>query len=319
MIFMRFNDIMPLKIMKGELCMEPKRRFFTSDDISAYMLIAPFFIFFTVFIVIPIIYNGWQSMTNATGLTRRSDFIFLDNYVRLMSDRAFIMALRNTFIFAAASVVPIMALGLAAALALNSKARALRLCRGLMIFPFITSVVSISMVWLILLEPNHGVLNAMLVRIGLSPRHWLFDRNLALPSLIFVNVWRNIGFAMLLFLSGLAGVDPHLKEAAKVDGASDFYVVRKITLPLLRPITIFVFITSVIESFKTFDQVRVMTDGNPLHATTTIVHQIYLRAFGEFQYGYAAAMSMLLLVVVLAVTLVNMRLVGLGAGARDGE
>ena len=286
----------------------------TSDDICAYILIAPFFIFFTVFVIAPIIFNGWQSMTNATGLAPQSDFVFFDNYVRLFSDRAFIMALRNTFIFAAASVVPIMALGFAAAIALNSKLRRMKFCRGLMLFPYITSVVSISMIWLVLLEPNHGVVNAMLSGLGLQPRHWLFDRNLALGSLIFVNVWRNIGFAMLLFLSGLAGVDNNLKEAAKVDGATDFYVVRAIILPLLRPITVFVFITTIIESFKTFDQVRVMTDGNPFNSTTTIVHQIYLRAFGEFQYGYAAAMSVVLLVIVFVVTLVNMRLVGFRAG-----
>ena len=285
-------------------------KFLTPDDISAYILITPFLLFFITFVIAPIFYNAWQSMTNATGLTRQSDFVFMDNYVRLFSDRAFIMALRNTFIFAAASVVPIMALGFTAAIALNSKLRALKLCRGLMIFPYITSVVSISMVWLILLEPNHGVVNSVLAALGLQPRMWLFDRSIALGSLIFVNVWRNIGFAMLLFLSGLSGVDGSLKEAAKADGATDFYIIRKITLPLLRPITIFVFITTIIESFKTFDQVRVMTDGNPLNSTTTIVHQIYLRAFGEFQYGYAAAMSVVLLIIVFIVTLVNMRLVG---------
>ena len=297
------------------------RRIFklTTDDISAYILIAPFFIFFTIFIAIPIFYNAWQSMTNATGLSRQSDFVFLDNYVRLFSDRAFIMALRNTFIFAAASVVPIMVLGFAAAVALNSARRAMRFCRGLMLFPYITSVVSISMIWLVLLEPNHGVVNSMLVAMGFAPRLWLFDRSIALGSLIFVNVWRNIGFAMLLFLSGLSGVDVSLKEAAKADGASDFYIIRKITLPLLRPITIFVFITTIIESFKTFDQVRVMTDGNPLNSTTTIVHQIYLRAFGEFRYGYAAAMSVVLLIIVFVVTLVNMRLVGFGAGKHKHE
>jgi len=293
-----------------------KRKFFSSDDISGYILIAPFFAFFIIFVIIPVFYNIFQSFTNATGLTADAEFIFFDNYINLFKDEIFIKAMLNTLIFCVLSVFPLIFLGLAAAVALNSKIKPVIAARAVIVFPYIASVVAISMIWLLMFDPNNGILNKIMDAMGLPYQKWLLDKNLALLCLVFVNIWKNIGYVMLIYLAGLQTIPAQLYEAAKIDGAKPFRILFKITLPMLKPITIFVFITIIIESFKTFDQVRVMTNGGPLSSTTTVVHQIYLKAFSENKYGYAAAMSVILLIIIFTVTLFNMRLTGL---SRSGK
>lgn len=281
------------------------------DNISAYILILPFFIFFFIFVIVPIFYTIYQSFTDFTGLSPKSNFIGFENYTRIFSDKTFIKSLQNTIIYAVFSVFPVMILGMITAIVLNKQNKFFVFIRAVLVFPYITSMVAVSMIWLIMFEPTNGILNSLLSTFGLKEFKWLYDTKLALPCLIFVNVWKNVGYVMLIYLSGLQGIPTHLYEAAKVDGASSFKMMFHITLPMLKPISIFVFITMMIESFKTFDQVRVMTDGNPLMATTTVVHQIYLRAFSEFKYGYSAAMSVVLLIIIFIVTLINMRLTGI--------
>lgn len=283
-----------------------KHKFFTGDDISAYIIIAPFFLFFLLFVLFPIFSNLLTSFTNYD-LGRNRDFIGIENYIKLFKDDQFIRSVRNTVVYAFFSVIPLMVLGFFTAVAVNGKSRILSVIRVAFIFPYITSMVAVSMIWLYLYEPSSGMFNKILLSLGFNPKLWLFDETLAMPSLIGMNVWKNIGYVMIIYLAGLQSIPGELYEAGKVDGASEFRMIFKITLPAVSPISFFLLVTTAIESFKTFEQVRIMTGGGPVNATTTIVHQIYLRAFSEYKMGYASAMSMVLLGILLAVTIINMR------------
>jgi ABC-type sugar transport system permease subunit len=280
---------------------------FNSDDIEAYIMIAPFFIFFILFIMVPIVANFVNSFTNYD-LGKTKDFIGLDNYIKLFKDEDFQRSFWNTLIYAAFSVFPLMILGFTAAVAVNGRSKVFYLVRALYIFPYVTSMVAVSMVWLYMYEPTTGIFNKILITLGLQPQNWLFDEHLALPCLIIMNIWKNIGYVMIIYLAGLQSIPPSLYEAGKVDGASEFEMLFKITIPMVWPISFFIFVTTCIESFKTFEQVRIMTGGGPINSTTTIVHQIYMRAFSEYKMGYASAMSIVLLIIIFGITLLNMRI-----------
>lgn len=295
-----FNRLMNVK----------KGRFLSKDDISAYVMILPFFIFFTLFVLVPLVLNFVNSFTNYD-LSRTKEFVGLKNYIMLFKDGDFIRSLINTAIYTVFSVFPMTILGFIAAVAVNRQSVVVKAANTLFIFPYVTSMVAVSMIWLLIYEPSNGILNKILAASGFKPVKWLFDENLALPSLIVMNIWKNVGYVMIIYLAGLQSIPKHLYESATVDGASDFKKLAKITIPMLSNITFFVFVTVCIEAFKTFDQVRIMTGGGPVNSTTTIVHQIYIRAFSEFKMGYASSMSIVLLILTFVVTMLNFR-IGIG-------
>lgn len=280
---------------------------FSKDDLSAYLMILPFFAFFFSFILIPIALNFINSFTNAD-LSSQKEFVGLKNYIRLFSDEDFIRSAINTSLYTLFSVFPLAVLGFTAAVAVNRKSVVIKTASVFFIFPYVTSMVAVSMIWLLIFEPSGGISNKLLILLGGKPLKWLFDEKLALPSLIAMNIWKNIGYVMIIYLAGLQSIPRHLYESATVDGASDRIKLVKITIPMLSNITFFVFITLCVEAFKTFDQVRIMTGGGPVNSTTTIVHQIYLRAFTEFKIGYASSMSIVLLILTFAVTMLNFKI-----------
>lgn len=278
-----------------------------SDTRAAYALLCPFLLFFALFVLYPVVKNLYYSFTNYN-LTAAPRWIGLRNYERLLGDAVFRKAVANTATYALLSVAGLMVGGLAAAVALSRPARWVQGVRMLCLFPYATSMTAVSMIWLLLLDPFHGYINKFLLALGMQPQPWLFSQTQALGCLIVVNIWKNLGYCMLVLLAGLQQIDRTLYEAARVDGATAWQQLRYITLPALSPVLLFVLVTSSIESFKTFEQVQIMTRGDPLNATTTIVHQIYLRGFSEYKMGYAAAMSMVLLVLLALVTAINFRL-----------
>ncbi len=279
----------------------------SSDTRAAYGLLLPFLIFFALFVLYPVVKNLYYSFTSYN-LSAAPKWIGLRNYERLFSDRVFLRAVQNTAVFAALSVAGLVAGGLATAVALGRPGRWARGVRMLCVYPYATSMTAVSMIWLLLFDPLNGYLNKILLLLGGAPQPWLFSETQALLCLIFVNVWKNLGYCMLVLMAGLSNIDPALYEAARVDGANGWQQLRRVTLPALSPVLLFVLVTCTIESFKTFEQVQIMTRGDPLYATTTIVHQIYLRGFGEYKMGYAAAMSAVLLCILLVVTAAQFRL-----------
>jgi len=279
---------------------------FRKDDISAYIMITPFFIFFILFVLVPIASNFYNSFTNYN-LGKTRNFIGLQNYIKLFGDKDFIQSIWNTLIYAVFSVIPLMFLGFISAIAVNGRAKIFYITRALFVFPYITSMVAVSMIWLYLYEPTTGIFNKLFLAMELEPLKWLFDEKLALPSLILMNIWKNMGYVMIIYLAGLQGIQQDIYEAGRVDGASDFKMLYKITIPMVSPISFFIFVTTTIESFKTFEQIRIMTGGGPVNSTTTIVHQIYMRAFSEYKMGYASAMSIVLLVIIFVITMINIK------------
>ncbi len=276
-------------------------------------MLMPFLAFFALFIVYPLLVNLYHSFTNYN-LSSDYKWVALRNYERLFQDRVFLKSLSNTSVFAAFSIVSLTSLGFLTAAALNRTTRGVKWLRMLFLYPYATSMTAVSMVWLMMFDPLTGFLNKILHFFGFAASNFLFDEAMALPLMIFVNVWKNIGYCMLIYLAGMQAIPTDIYEAATVDGASEMKKLLHVTLPMIRQVAFFVLVTTTVEAFKTFEQVQVMTRGDPLNATTTIVHQIYMRGFSEYKMGYASAMAMVLLLIVMAVTLIFN-----GVNRRGGE
>ena len=286
--------------------MKAAHRIRRRDTRTALLMLSPFLIFFALFVLYPTAMTVYYSFTNYNLSTAK--WVGLKNYKRLFQDKAFLAALKNTSLFALISITSLTSLGFLAAAALNRSMKGVKWMRMLMIFPYATSMTAISMIWLMMFDVQSGFLNKFLRLLGSSGVEWLFNKDTALYCLIFVNIWKNIGYCMLIYLSGMQSIDQSLYEAATVDGASSWKQLTHITLPMVRPVVFFVLITTTVESFKTFEQVEIMTRGDPLNATTTLVHQIYLRGFTEFKMGYASAMAVVLLVIISLVTALSWKL-----------
>lgn len=287
------------------------------DSVAAYGMLMPFLIFFALFVLYPLLKNLYYSFTNYN-LGTKTKFIGLSNYRELFSDYWFLESLKNTAVYALFSVVFLTVLGLFISVLLNHRSRLVKVARTAMIIPYATSMVAVSMIWLYLLDPTTGYLNKLLITLGVeNPPTWLNDPSLALPSLIVINIWKNLGYCMIIYLAGLQNIPPELYEAATVDGAGFLQKHLKITLPQIAPVTFFVLVNNCIEAFKTFEQVQIMTQGGPVTATTTVVYQIYVRAFNDFRMGYAAAMSVILFLIIFAVTMVNFRMFKNSANGKE--
>ncbi len=276
------------------------------DNLAAYLMLTPFFVFFLLFVIYPAFQNLFFSFTNYNLDT--ASWIGVKNFARLLEDTTFHKAFKNTCVYACVSVFALTFLGFLAAALLNKGIRGAKWLRLLLIFPYATSMAAVSMIWLMMYDPNNGFINKALNFISLRGRDWLFDPSLALGCLIFVNIWKNIGYCMLIYLAGINSIPDELYEAATVDGAGEFTRLIKITLPMVRPVAFFVLVTTMVDAFKTFEQVQIMTRGDPLYATTTIVHQIYVSGFNDFKMGYASGMSVVLLLIVMLLTYINFRL-----------
>jgi multiple sugar transport system permease protein len=219
------------------------------------------------------------------------------------------MAVRNTAVYVL--FVPAgMALALALALLVNRRMPGVRLLRAVYFLPYITSFVAISLVWRWMFQPDVGLFNNLLGRIGVSPQPWLSSPAAALPSLMLMSTWMYAGYMMVIFLAGLQSIPETLYESARMDGAGAWQRFRRITLPLLRPTLLFILVTMVIFMFQVFTAVYVMTEGGPLHATDVVVYHIYRTAWEYLRMGYASAMAWVLFALVFLVTLLQFRWLG---------
>ncbi|MCR8633183.1 carbohydrate ABC transporter permease [Paenibacillus radicis (ex Xue et al. 2023)] len=275
------------------------------EDRIGYVLIAPFYFFLLVFVLIPILVNLYLSFTNYD--LSNADWVGLKNYRILLSDQFFHIALKNTFVYTILTLLFCMVIGLMLALVLNRKLIGLSFLRTGFFMPHITSMVAVSMIWLWIYEPSHGLANSFLDVLGIKKIEWLYNENWAMPAVIFMSIWKLVGYNMVIYLAGLQSIPKDLYEASSVDGAGPKIQFFKVTLPMLTPVTFFLFITGLIHNFNAFEQIQILTHGGPMNSTTTLVHQIYNRAFTEFQMGYAAALSMILLFIIAFITLANFK------------
>jgi sn-glycerol 3-phosphate transport system permease protein len=236
----------------------------------------------------------------------KSKFVGLDNFTQILGRGDFYKALWNTSVYTVGVVILTMLLSLLIAVWLNKKGRFNSVVQAGIFTPHVVSIVSISLVWLWLMEPNQGLLNYLFKLVGLPPSAWLQSSKTALISVIIVSVWQAIGYYTLIIVAALQSISPSIYEAAALDNASRFKVFYKITLPMISPQLFFILIIMTIGSFKVFDTVQVMTGGGPNNATTTLVYYIY--GFRTTNIGYSAATGVVLMAIIGLLTFIYFRL-----------
>ncbi len=283
------------------------KTFSKQETIAGWLFLLPTIIGFLVFTAVPFIMSFFYSLTDADGITT-PNFVGLDNYINLLKEPDFINALKNT-VYYTLGVVPIGTfLAIIVAVLLNQKLKFVNLYRSAIFIPVIVSTVSISMVWQWMYNQDYGLLNAFLGVFGLPPQAWIASQELAMPSVIIMSIWKGLGFNTVILLAGIQGISPSIYEAADIDGASPIRKFFKITLPLLRPTTMFVLIISLINAFQAFDQIYIMTKGGPTKATEVVVYLIYMNAFNFFKQGYASAMAYILFIIIFIASIVQLKI-----------
>jgi len=276
------------------------------DPAWAAFFIAPSLIGFAAFVLFPVLFSLGLSTVEWNLLTPPVP-VGLQNYVLILHDPFFWRVMGNTVYYTAGTVLPGVALSLVLALALNRRLPGQVALRTVYFMPVISSTVAVAMVWRWIYNTDFGLLNTALRWLGLAPIGWLTTTTWAMPAVILMSIWKNLGYSMVIFLAGLQAIPRPYYDAAAVDGASGWQQFWRITLPLLSPATFFVTVMSVITSFQVFGQVYMMTGGGPAYATSTIVFHIYQQAFEAFRMGYSSAMAWALFVVIFVFTLLQMR------------
>ena len=285
------------------------RRSLRRGALTPYLFLAPGLALFVAFRVYPLLDGLRLSFTNARLGRAQYAFVGLANYDKLLEDTRFHVSLVNTAFYAMASTLPILAIPLLLAVALNRRVALRTFLRSAFFFPFTLSVVTVGLTWLWLLDPVVGPFNYYLKALGLPIRSWLADPTTAMWAIIVTSVWWVTGYYLVIYLAGLQDIPRELYEAAALDGASGGRTFWAITLPLLRPVFLFVFVTHVIGSFQIFGQVFILTQGGPGDATRTVVQHLYETAFQNFfLFGSASAMAWVLFALILVFSLLQFRL-----------
>ena len=270
---------------------------------SGFYFILPALVGTFIFIVIPIFCSFALSFTD-WDLLNEIKFVGLSNYKAVLTEPVFIQIFMNTLVYALSVTVFAVIIPLLIASVINSKIRGSEWFKTIYFIPFITPAVVIAIVWGWIFDPNVGGINTLLK----TDLKWLFDTNLAMPVLIFISVWKLIGYNVVLFLTGFSTINSNLYEAAKIDGASGSKCFWYITLPLLKPTTYFVTLVTAISSFQVFDLIYVMTEGGPKDATNVIVYSIYKYAFEYFDIGKSCALAYILFAVIFLLAILQNKL-----------
>lgn len=269
----------------------------------------PNLILIAVFVYRPLGLNVYYSLLDWDLGSASARVIGLDNYVRWFSDPTSLGVAKVTVIFTVATVGGTMVLGLLIALAMNRRIRGTGFARSAVFAPFVLSGVGVGLVWLFIFDPTYGVLGTILNTFGLGQPNWFLDKGPALTMVIIVYIWKNLGYAAVIYLAALQAVPRDLLEAAALDGASGWTKFWRITFPLLSPTTFFILLTTILNSLQSFDILRIMTKGGPLDGTTTLMYQVYQEAFVNGRAGYSSTVATILFIVLFGLTVVQMRFI----------
>lgn len=263
------------------------------DAIAAGIFLAPALILLGIFLIFPIIYLGYLSFTGGSFTRVGTHWIGFNNYVRLFINPDFWQVIFNTIYFTIGTVVPSLVIALALAVLLDRQLLFTGAFRTIYFIPSIVSLVAAGLGFRWLFQSD-GAINSLLNDVGLTKIEWLSDPAWAMPVLILLSIWKQIGFNMVVFLAGLQTIPANRYEAAELDGANQWQQFWYITLPGIRSTFVFAAITTAIFTLRSFEQVYVITGGGPLNSTNLLVYYIYDRAFTQFDFGYAAAAAILL-------------------------
>jgi multiple sugar transport system permease protein len=282
----------------------------SKETLAGWLFILPCLIGFGTLTLIPILFSfvisftDWNFLNGIKGI----EFVGFDNFIKMWSDKWFTDSLVNNVIFTLVTVPCTMILALITAVMLNDKTFLKAPIRLMIFLPYISSIVAVSVVWAILYSPSQGPINAFLRSVGIdNPPGWLSDSTWALPAIIILTVWMNVGYNMIIYLAGLQGIPKELYEAARIDGAGPVTIFFKITVPMLSPTSFFVLITCIIQSFQVFAAIFIMTEGGPGTSTSVLTYYIYQAGFSFYDMGYASAMAWILFIIVFAITIFQWR------------
>lgn len=272
--------------------------------ITAYSMLIPALVILGIFVFYPIVAAAYMSLTSWDGFNPEMPFVGLDNYLNLAKNPEFWNSLTVTVIYAAGVSVLSVLTGLVFDILLDAPIRGRGIYRTIYFLPVVTSSVAVAIVWKYMLDDS-GLVNNWLGHLGITGPDWLQNRWIALAALTLLTVWKNLGFNIVLYLTALQGLPRSVFEAAEIDGANKLQQIRFMTVPLLRPMTFFVVVQALINSFQAFDLVYVFTEGGPRGGTDVLGMMMYRQAFRLGNFGYGTAISLVTLVLVLVVTLVQ--------------
>jgi multiple sugar transport system permease protein len=290
-----------------------RKRWFTTEARVAYLFILPSLIGFIAFYAVPAVRGLAISVTNWDMLTAPK-FVGLANYQKLLTDPEFWSALGRTIIYVLLNIPLQTTLAVCLAVMMDRVTKS-TILRGIFIMPWLLPPVVVALIWLWMLDPLLGFVNQVLMAIGISAQPFLGSPDQAMASVALINIWQYVGYTALLFFAGLQTIPKEVYEAGSIDGASERRMFFSLTIPLLRPVLVFVLVTSIIGSFQVFDTIAVTTKGGPVNATKVITYYIYDFAFGRFQMGYATTVAVALFVILIFVTVIQMRV--LNANSSD--
>lgn len=285
---------------------------FAQHKFAPYAFISPFYILFGIFFLAPSLIALVLSLFRWDGINDPR-FVQLLNYQRLLNDKVFAQAATNTAIYAIASLFIVIPLALVLAVLLNAKSlRFPSVWRAMYFTPVVTSTVAITLVFQILYNKHSGLLNAPLIYLGLEPINWLGDRSWIKVSIILLITWRSTGLLTIYFLAGLQSIPEEMYEAASIDGASVIQRFFFITVPMLRPIILFVSILVLLSSIQIFDEIQILTGGTggPANSSMSLVQYLYVRGFTRLRLGFASAVGTVLFATVFILSLIQLRWFG---------
>jgi multiple sugar transport system permease protein len=278
-----------------------------AEERTAYLFLSPILLGFLVFMVFPIVFSivisffDWNIVSGPRG----RGFIGLENYIKVFQDRYFISSLKNTIYFTVVSVPLGMVLALIFAIQLNKNVYFRGAMRTFIFMPYVSNLIAVSIIFMALYSKN-GPINMVLMALGVKdPPMWLASSKWAMSAIILMDIWRLFGFKTVIYLAALQAIPRELYESAEECGANGWQRIRYITISMLSPTTFFLLVTGIINAFKIFGEIWVMTDGGPGTSTYTMVYNIFKKAFIYHEAGFAAAITWIFIAMIFIITLIQ--------------
>ncbi len=272
-------------------------------NILAWALIAPALVFMLVFTVYPVLRSVYLGLCDYKLGMSEPVFVGIKNYIRLFESKLFWKVMKNTLFFALITIIPSMVGGLFLAVLVNRKTRTVGFARTAFFYPVIMPMTAIAAIWMFIYMAKNGLFDQFLISLGFEPMDVLSGKDTVLPAMAVMYIWKEAGYLMVFFLSGLQSIPQNIIEAAEIDGANAWTVFKKIQLPLLAPTFLFVTTIAFTNSFKLVDHVVIMTEGAPNNASTLLLYYIYQQGFANFNYGLSSALTTIMLGMLLIVAL----------------
>jgi len=287
-----------------------------NQTVAPLLFLTPNMLIFVIFIIIPA-FQGLRMSLMKWSILGKPTIVGLQNFQRLLEDKVFWITIKNTVVYSFFTVILVTVISLLLAMLLyQNKLRGEKSFRSIFYIPSLLSMIVVGIAWRFILGDEMGIINYLLRTIGGSGAGWLTNATLAMVSVIFVSLWSQAGYYMVVMISGLQAIPLELYEAAGIDGATPIQTFFRVTLPLLRSTILVVVVLSTIGAFKAYELVKVMTNGGPGYATKFIVQQVYQAAFVEDRMGYASAMSLVLMLIIGVFTIAQFKMTG---GEQDYE